>query len=99
VRTGVGSVSNTFKAGVLELKSAYVKSKQSGTIALVAATSNTATITSVDTTKTLLNYQWFDIAASYDQDGHEVLTNATTVTATVPTSSTITFAYEAFEFI
>lgn len=64
-----------------------VKSTQSGTITLASGvTSNTATITSVNTAKTELLFLGFDctctpLAADGSEYPYIVLTNATTVTA------------------
>lgn len=86
-----------------------VKSVQRGTIAITGATSNTATITSVDTANTRLRL----IGRIYDDGGagtgtnaqylvRIALTNATTVTASVNTSpggSTCTVSFEVVEYV
>lgn len=69
------------------------KSIQRGVIALSAGT-GTATITSVDTTKTELRFLGFS-GGSLGAAAHAVLTNATTITATGNASS---LSWELTEF-
>lgn len=82
-----------------------IKSIQRGTITVSAATSNTATITSVDTTKTLISKLGSTTTvsvASYEPGRSECrveLTNATTVTAYKNTSTdSITVGYQVVEY-
>lgn len=67
-----------------------VKSIQQVSISLTSATSNTATITSVDTANAIIIYTGTVFAASQSDGAHTAtrvaLTNATTVTATINTS-------------
>lgn len=85
---------------VIEWAPGILRSIQTGTIAL-AAVSTTATITAVDTTKTLLIFN--NAQASTGQSdalfSRLTLTNGTTITATRNTNfSSITAAYVALEF-
>lgn len=68
-----------------------IKSIQRGTISLASVTSNTATISSVNTAKTELRALGFR-SGSADMTGapHIVLTNSTTITATMNSSGTTT---------
>jgi hypothetical protein len=82
--------------------SSPIKSIQRGTISIAGAnTSNTATITAVDTAKTMLN--WLGHTADGDIGLRVlmqlVLTNSTTVTATRQYNSGATvISFEAIEF-
>lgn len=85
-----------------------IKSIQQGTITLAAGatTSGTATITSVDTAKTVVLHRGVSAAvnsgaASPELNGRLTLTNATTVTADRSAGgnqSAATFSYVAVEF-
>lgn len=85
---------------VIEFVSGVLNSAQRGTIALSAQTSNTATITSVNTSKAFGNYLgWLTSGSNPDACWGKIsLTNGTTVTGTVNTSGTLTLGYEAIEF-
>lgn len=75
---------------VIEFVSGVVASAQRMTIDLTSAASNTAAITSVDTTKTLLNFGGYETTSTDTVDKMYqgiTLTNATTVTGTVNTNS------------
>lgn len=75
-------------------------SVQRGTIALSAATSNTATISSVDTSKSFVNWGNF-LSATGNANTVQpslTLTNATTVTAAVNSAGSPTVSYEVIEF-
>ena len=75
---------------------------QRGTLALSAATSNTATITSSPTAQTLLNWLFHTSTASTFNPATTnykiTQTNATTITLTVNTSASGTGSYEAINF-
>jgi hypothetical protein len=76
-------------------------SVQRGTIVLSAQTSNTATITSVTTAKSFVN--WGNFAASTTGSASVTqptltLTNATTVTAAVNAAGSPTVSYEVVQF-
>lgn len=78
------------------------KSVQRGTITLASATSNTATITSVDTANTLLFWTGTTVSATsaiYDSAFVRLaLTNATTITATqISTATSNVVGYEVCE--
>lgn len=84
-----------------------IKSIQRGTIAISATsnTSATATITSVSTTKSVVNFlNWSCNTGGQAQDNYHpyvTLTNATTVTATIGTTISggiITASFEVIEF-
>lgn len=91
--TRSGTVSaNTVNYEVIEYWPGLIKSVQRGTITLNSVTSATATITAVDTTKTMVEHLG---ASNTDASGGNgqlwlttlVLTNATTVTAAVNTAA------------
>lgn len=78
-----------------------IKSIQRGTIAISSGTSNTATVTSVDTSKSILMH----LGQSSTQTGIDnvstalALTNATTITATRGGSTgTTTVGYQLIEY-
>lgn len=89
--------------------SSLIASVQRGTITIATgSTSNTATITSVDTTRAIVTYGGEQYQNSVDQrnyvDCHVVLTNGTTVTVTRNNSggagtATPAIAYEVIEFM
>lgn len=73
---------------------------QRGTIALSAQTSNTATISSVTTTKSFVNWGAF-LSATGNADVVQpalTLTNGTTVTASVNSAGSPTVSYEVIQF-
>lgn len=79
-----------------------IKSIQRGTIAVTGATSATATITSVDTSKSILTH----LGQHSTQTGLDnvatslALTNATTITATRGASTgTVTVGYQVVEYV
>lgn len=79
-----------------------IKSIQRGTIAIASGTSNTATITSVDTAKSIL----FKLGEYSTETGINnvltalALTNATTITATRGSSTgTTTVGYQVVEYV
>ena len=76
-----------------------IKSIQRGTIAITgAASSQTATITSVDTTKTQLRMLGASVTTNVNEMPYIVLTNATTITATrVGSANTTTVSWELTE--
>lgn len=85
----------------------YVKSVQSGTIAIAAASaSNTATITSVDVNNAVLLFLGFTVTNAFTRQDVSIarlaLTNATTITATrglaAASGETITVSYMIVEF-
>lgn len=79
-----------------------VRSIQRGTIAIAnPSTSNTATITSVDTAKSIVNNLGWTTSSGGSVDFARVaLTNSTTVTANATPTSTVTttVSYEVIEF-
>ncbi len=85
-----------FVAGV------FAQSAQRNTIALSAATSNTATITSVNTANAAVAYLGNSTTNTSVQGAlteyQAALTNATTVTASVATAGSGTLSFEAYEF-
>lgn len=102
-----GTPSNTVECNVtlVTWSSSWVDTIQRGTIAIAnPATSNTATITSVTTSRSyvsLLGFSSTDTTAiDLTQAPIVVLTNATTVTASVNTTdpATLTASYEVVQF-
>lgn len=91
---------------LIEFRPGTLKSKQTGTIALAGATSNTLTITSVDITRSVVIHEGTlgNVAATYLTSAVTknrcTLTNATTVTCSRTTSSadTNTAGVQAIEF-
>lgn len=86
-----------FISGVLQ------QTAQRGTIALAAATGNTATITSSAVASTAINWNGFWSTTTTNTTHatllpSETLTNATTVTANLNTAGSITEGYEALNF-
>ena len=78
---------------------AGVKSVQAGTITIISASSNTATISSVNTSKSVVLYGGTSMSGSADYLVRVELTNATTVTATRGTTlNNSTVAYTVLEF-
>lgn len=78
-----------------------IKSTQRGTIALTAVASNTATITAVDTSKSVLRYlgQTSIGSIAAETDVKIVLTNSTTITATRDSASnSATVSWELTEY-
>lgn len=76
-----------------------IKSIQRGTISVTGALTQTATITSVDTTKTELRMLGQTITTSANEIGHITLTNATTITLTRGnTSNTTVISWELTEY-
>lgn len=79
-----------------------IKSIQRGVISITNGnTSNTATITSVDTTKSLLNYLGGNASSGNASDAAAriVLTDATTITANrTGSNNSASFGYEIVEY-
>ena len=87
---------------VLEFWPGVIKSVQRGTITLAGAASNTATITTVNTSKSLLfdlRYSTTELAVPHTITTRLTLTNATTVTASraVGTGTNVS-SYQIVEF-
>lgn len=99
-----GGDSTTTNVWVVEFVSGVLsQSAQRGSIALAAATSNTATITSASTTLTLVNMPGWtsptQAATNLDKIIPKVTqTNTTTLTATLNTAGAATVSYEALTF-
>ena len=107
VRGGTSTSSRTVAYTVLEFAAGVLKSNvQRGTIDLTSATSNTATITSVDTSKACVAYTGMNTSNNLtNQLGSNIqqkvaITNATTVTGSIGASNADTKAvgYEVWEF-
>ena len=81
---------------------AGVKSVQTGTILMIGVTSNTATISSVNTAKSVVLFGGWttdNTSGTLTFAPYLTLTNATTVTATRSnTSNTTTVSYTVLEF-
>ena len=90
---------------IVEFAPGILKSIQRGTVAMVAVGSNTATITSVDTAKSIVLGQgatWYDNSSTQSLGATSVtmtLTNATTLTVNRDVSTvTWTQGYQILEF-
>lgn len=107
-RTAENSTSININSTVLEFKSNVVKSVNRGSIVIGASSnSNTATITSVNTSFTVVGYTGFTAAdgsattAVNVKQSAVILTNATTITAQTSANdatNTRTVGYDAVEF-
>jgi hypothetical protein len=86
--------------GIASKTSRTVRSVQQGTIVLSGVASNTATITSVDTTRSVCLYGGTSTTGTADQGLVRVsVTDATTVTATRQSASNdATVSYTVVEF-
>jgi hypothetical protein len=104
-RNGSGAGTNTTTiCTVVEFKSTDIASIQRGTIDLNGVTSNTATISAVNTSKAFVSYLGMstsDTSTIGTKIKNKVaLTNSTTVTASAyGTPSTNTISYEVIEFV
>lgn len=101
--TANASNSRIVRATIIEFKSWAVDSVQSGTITMTGATSNTATITEVDTTRTAILYLGETTTSTPQGYGRNrstvVLTDSTTVTATRLTGTdNSTVGYNVVQF-
>lgn len=100
-RSNTTTTSRTSYYTVVEFQAAVIQSVQRGTIVQAAATSNTATVSSVNTAKAFVN--WGSLrAASANADtvaSMLALTDATTVTASTLAAGSPTTAYEVVEFV
>lgn len=101
------SATATVKGFVVEFQPGAIKSLQRGDVVIAGGnTTGTATISAVDTSKTILNYLGSsnDTAGSGAVAHHNyvaslVLTNSTTITATKGSNfSNVTSSFEAIEF-
>ena len=96
------SIARQWNASVVEFNPGVLnQSVQRGTISLSSATSNTATITSVNATYAYANWLNNSAHSATSQDivhFKQALTNGTTVTDTVNTSATGVGSYEVVEF-
>jgi len=99
-RNGTGATARTINYTAIEIASSALNSAvQRGSIAIASGTSNTATISSVTTSKAFVNWNGFLGVGNPNVNFTSlVLTNATTVTAAVNTAGTPTTNYEVAEF-
>lgn len=102
-RSGTATGTRTIKYTVVQLQSGILDSVEQNTTAVNSVTSNTTTITSVDTSRSYINFQGFTTSAGtqFNTVFHaEVLTNATTVTVSRATASTVnaTGAWSVLQF-
>jgi hypothetical protein len=81
-----------------QFSSGAVKSIQRGTLSISSSTTGTATISSVNTSKTELRYLGISSGSAGSDVTRIVLTNATTITATCGSSITGTVSWELTEF-
>lgn len=101
---GTNNAARSLRATVCEFTSGVVKTMNRGTIALNSGSaSNTATVSAVNTNKSLLNFQYFSTdGTTVNQDDAAsvcVLTNSTTITASrSATTNNVVVAYELIEF-
>lgn len=98
--SGTNSVTVNFM--VIEGTSSLIDTVQAGTVSISASTSGTATITSVDLTRSMIIYSGSNLSSTGTvptaASAGITLTNATTVTATVGASSTVTVYYVVVQF-
>lgn len=103
-RTSTATTSRTPYYTVVEFNSGIFSQMQRGSITLASVASNTATITSATTTKSVCNWLGFlgpTGAPNYDELWPKITqTNATTLTATKNTAGTtsVTVGYEVWTF-
>lgn len=101
-RSGTSSATITPFYAVIEFIPGVLKSLQRGGISVASATSNTATISAVDTSKAIVSYTGQTATATAPREvwGNITLTNSTTVTAAKNTAGTTTsvIGYEVWEF-
>jgi len=101
-RNTADGVSTTVVSAVVISTTHYlVESIQQGTVAVTSSTSGTATITSVDTTRSAVFYlgnTGTDSAASVPRRYAVTLTNATTVTANSNSSASATVGFVVVQF-
>lgn len=101
-RTGTAVTSRTLRYTVVEFAAGVINTLQRGTIAIASATSANATITSVNTSRAVLNMPWFSsTAATLTSHWTTVrLSSATNVQGQRATASTVTTtpSYEVLEF-
>lgn len=102
-RVNAGPGTSIVSYEVVEYYPGQIKRVQRGTMSLAGVTSNTATITAVDTTKAQLELLGTDTNEANGFPGQYmaniVLTNATTITATKGiATSTVTVSYQVTEF-
>lgn len=102
-RTGTSVTTRTVNYTVLEFASGVVNSLQRGTVAIASATSANATITSVNTSKAILNMPWYSTdGGGQDERAATVrLSSSTNVQAQKNTAGTTTStpSYEVMEFV
>lgn len=105
VRGGTNTTTRTPSYTIVEFAPGVLNSAvQRGAISLISATSNTATISSIDTSLGFANYTGFNFATGTSTTTCSqklTLTDATTVTASIATSSATAknTGYEAIEFV
>lgn len=105
-RIATASMTTPCRATVVEFHPIYIRQKQKGTTAIGSgATSNTSTITAVDTNKTFVTWNGFTDSANHSSNpavtyGSIEITNGTTLTARRGSSNTdtVTVGWEATEF-
>jgi len=99
---GTSAILSTVSFCVVEYQAQVVRRIQRGTIAITAGnTSNTATITGVNTSKSVLSWlgQSTDVGDMTDGSAQLMLTNSTTVTATRHASTNnMTVGYQVIEW-
>jgi len=93
-RTGTAAITVTITVTVVEATSSLVSSVQYGTVSISATTTNTATISSVDTSRSAVFYLGF----TGERIGTVVLTNSTTVTGTYGNNGTGVLSFVVVEF-
>lgn len=90
-RQGTGTGSRSPYYTVVEFASGVINSRQAGTIQMQSVTSNTATISAVDTSRTVCGWMGWSLGyvngAEPSYWVRQTLTDSTTVTATTNTSS------------
>jgi hypothetical protein len=94
-RQGTVTTTRTYKYTVVQLQSGILDSVEQGSTAVASATSNTTTLsTSVDTSRSYLNYQGVNTSSNTSLQTEiyhgEVLTDGSTVTVNRNTAGTVT---------
>lgn len=100
-KNGTANSGDTIRYTVVQFASACLNGGlQRGTIALSAASSGTATISSIDPSLSFVNWgNWLGANANFNVTTPTLtLTNPTTVTAALNSAGTVTVAYEVIQF-
>lgn len=104
-KSSTAGSTSTFYGSVLEFSASLIKSMQRGTIVISGSATNTATVSSVSVTKTIIGYLGQEAASGTGGNVQEIIaydiqTSGTIVTAGVNTTpgGNVTVSYEVAEF-